>query len=184
MSTRRTLIDFSSLNANLERSSERVQEAVQEAAADIAPADDMERARLMAAFNNAIGQLKEENKEPGVMSSAENALAARIQTYLVEQALQSPGEKGDVVPVGSNADEVKFDNHDVLGWLPTGLRAIFRATPFPWRAPNPTAEAFGDKGRVALFSDWGTGLYGAPAIADSIKKEDPGFQLILHLGDI
>lgn len=184
MSTRRTLIDFSSLNGSLERAAERVQEAVQEAAADIAPADDLERARLMAAFNNAIGKLKEENKEPGVMSSAENGLAARIQTYLVEQALQNPGVKGDIVPVASNADEVKFDNHDVLGWLPTGLRLIFRAKPFGWRQPIPTAEAIGDKARVALFSDWGTGLYGAPAIADSIKKEEPGFQLIMHLGDI
>ena len=62
MDIRTTLIDFESLQANLERNAERVQESVQEAAQQVSPEDAMERARLMAAFNNAIGRLKDENK--------------------------------------------------------------------------------------------------------------------------
>jgi hypothetical protein len=34
-----------------------------------------------------------------------------------------------------------------------------------------------------MAGDWGTGLYGAPKIADEIKKQGP-FDLLMHLGDV
>ncbi len=180
MSVRTTILDFSSLNAALGQDMGRVKETVHEASADLTQ-DAVERARMLASFNNAIGKLREEDKGPGVLSSAENALASRLQSYLVERALT---ERPDAaIPVAGGVQEVKFDNLDVLGWLPTGLRMIFRSKPHPWISPEPIAEAMPDRFRAALFADWGTGLYGSPEISKSIAKDGRGFQLVMHLGD-
>lgn len=180
MAVRSTILDFSSLNAAMGRDMGRVQETVQSAAADISE-DAVERARMLAAFNNAIGKLREEDKGPGVLSSTDNALASRLQTYLVERAL---AEKPDaIVPVLGQVQEVKFDNLDVFGWLPTGLRILFRVKPHKFIPPKPAAEPIGDNFRIALFSDWGTGLYGAPEISRLIANDPRRFNLVMHLGD-
>jgi predicted phosphodiesterase len=127
-----------------------------------------------------MGKLREEDKGPGVLSSTENALASRLQSYFIERALtESPGA---AVPVSGEILEVKFDNLDIVGWLPAGLKALFKVKPHPWMTPAPVAEPIGNQFRVALFSDWGTGLYGAPVIRASIER-DAGFQLLMHLGD-
>jgi Calcineurin-like phosphoesterase len=180
MSTPTVLLDFSSLDAALASDSGRTVEAVQNAAADVTT-DPVERAHLVASYNTAMGKLREENKGPGIMSSAENALASRLQSYLVERAVtEAPGA---VRPTPGQVLEVKFDNLDVFGWLPTGLKTVFKTKPHPWLMPAPAAESIGDKFRVALFSDWGTGLYGAPHIATSIQTDAAGFNMMLHLGD-
>ena len=48
--------------------------------------------------------------------------------------------------------------------------------------PTPSA---GDL-RVAIAADWGTGLYGAPKIAETMRKmaEQRKFDLAMHLGDV
>jgi hypothetical protein len=35
-----------------------------------------------------------------------------------------------------------------------------------------------------LLGDWGTGMYGAPHIADAVRTDNDGFELLLHLGDV
>ena len=175
-----TILDFNSLDAALNRDVGRVHETVQ-AAASAASQNDVERARLVAAFNNAMGKLREEDKGSGILSSSENALASRLQSYFVERAL---AERPDAaVPVGGEVLEVKFDNLDIFGWLPTGLRVLFKVKPHAWISPAPIAVSIGDQVRIALFSDWGSGLYGAPRIRESIEKDARGFQIAMHLGD-
>lgn len=51
-----------------------------------------------------------------------------------------------------------------------------------WVAPPPVPQTIADNARIALFADWGTGLYGAPAIARSIEGLDR-CEVLLHLGD-
>ena len=179
MPAQTVILDFSSLDAALGKQPGRVEEAVQDAAA-IVSGDPVERAQLVASYNTAMGKLREENK-PGVMSSAENALASRLQTYLVQRAIEET--PGAVQPTPGQVLEVKFDNLDILGWLTTGLKTVFKTKPHAWLPPAPTPQAIGDKFRVALFSDWGTGLYGAPHIANAIQNDTTGFNMMMHLGD-
>ena len=116
------------------------------------------------------------------MSSAQNALASRLQSYLVERALTE--HPGAAVPQGGQVKEVKFDNLDVIGWLPVGLLRIFRPAKFNRPDPTAAAEALPDQLRLAMFSDWGSGLYGAPKIRESILGAAPAFDMVMHLGDV
>jgi hypothetical protein len=180
MSAPSVIMDFSSLDAALGSDAGRTRETVQNAAADVTE-DPVERAQMVASFNVAMGKLREENKGPGVMSSAENALASRLQSYLVQRAMaEAPGA---VQPVPGQVLEVKFDSRDIFGWLPTGLKTVLKVKPHAWIPPAPTAETIDKKFRVALFSDWGTGLYGAPHISKSIQNDATGFNMMMHLGD-
>jgi hypothetical protein len=178
MSIRTTILDYSSLSAALGKDRGRVQESVNTAAQEVA-GDPVEQAQLLAAFNNALGKLQEEDKGPGVMSSAQNGLASRMQSYLVERALtEAPGSP---VPVAGQVQEVKFDNLDVIGWLPVGLLRIFRPRKFNRPDPSGAAIPIADNLRLAMFADWGSGLYGAPKTRDSIKSAAP--DIVMHLGD-
>ncbi len=184
MDTRTTIVDSLSLHASFEANQEAVQEVGQKETEAIAPDDPLTQARMLAAFNNAIGQLKDEDKGPGVMSSAQNAVASRLQSMMVEAALGGEGGETFGLKLKQAMDtlEVKFDNFDWIGWIPVGLKKAFPPKPFPFRDPHPAAEPVADKLRVAVFGDWGSGLYGAQPIATAIKS-DPNYQLVLHLGD-
>src|SRR5262249_39644954 len=52
------------------------------------------------------------------------------------------------------------------------------------RPPDTEAKAFPDESRIAILGDWGTGLYGAPVMAETVEKDTDGFALLLHLGDV
>jgi len=179
---RNTIIDFKSLKASLDKDEGRKQESVQGAAQEVAPGDALEQARLIAAYNNAMGRLEEEDKGTAMMSSSENALASRIQSYLVERALEEGGDT-DFAPAPGATNEVKFDSLDVFPWIGTGLRRLFRSGKFDFRDPDPVAAPIADQFPLAMFSDWGTGLYGAPEISTSIENAAGGFGLVMHLGD-
>ena len=182
MDVQRTIVDTVSLSQSYESNQEVVQEPSQREATQLS-ADPLECARLMAAFNNAFGLLKDDNRGPKAMSSTQNAIAARLQSAMVEAALGGDDNFGlQLKPAQANAQEVKFDNFDWLGWLPVGFKKLFPPKPFDFRQPAPAAEAIGDKFRIAVFGDWGSGLYGALPISKAIS-EDPGYQLVLHLGD-
>src|SRR5262249_61380338 len=55
-----------------------------------------------------------------------------------------------------------------------------------WVPPPTIPESIGngDGMRIGVVSDWGTGLYGAPAIAASIQADQTKFDALLHLGDV
>jgi hypothetical protein len=76
----------------------------------------------------------------------------------------------------------KLSQNDILGWV---------GSLFTWRrrqrrqpgAPPVLPATFPDNARVAFMGSWGTGMYGAPVIAQSILASSP-YDLLLHLGDI
>src|SRR5262245_48912622 len=73
---------------------------------------------------------------------------------------------------------------DVWGWFVSWFDHIDKSKWHPIvRPPDGKIETLADVGRVAMLSDWGTNLYGAPASARSIKKVG-GYELLMHLGDI
>ncbi len=167
-------------------------QAVDRAAGDASGGDPAERARLVAEWHQALADLESADQGSTVLSTPQNDLAARLQSMLAARA-SAEGKVQTVVPrarVVTDAGEseaaetvqVKFDNSDLIGWLGTGLHIIFKREPHPFLPPPAAPEPIPDTAKIAMFSDWGTGLYGAPIIADTIRKL-PQCDVVLHLGD-
>ena len=127
-----------------------------------------------------------------IMHTPQNEMAARLQTFLVKQATAA-GKVGTLQPaqtVQTPAGEsstpgvlfVKFDNLDLVGWLSMAPELIFKPPKAAWLDPPAVPEPIPDDARIAVFGDWGTGLYGAPVIAQSIGGLDR-CDVVLHVGD-
>jgi calcineurin-like phosphoesterase family protein len=169
-----------------------VHETVDRAANDAAGGNSEERARLIAEWHDALAAMEDADQGPAVLSAPRSDLASRVQTLLASRALEA-GKVQTVVPSATvvldtsetTAEEtvqVKFDNNDLIGWLGAGLKILFKPKKNPFLPPPDVPESIPDDARIAMFSDWGTGLYGAPIIRDTIKKL-PRCDIVLHLGD-
>jgi len=140
------------------------------------------RARL----SQALAALEKQQHAEGVLASAQDPVASLMQSFLVENP---PGGivKGNPILTGPVAmTEVKYDEHDILGWIGSFFTWWRKIRPQSWLGPPPVPDSIGDgeSMRVGLVSDWGTGLYGAPAIAASITADPKPFDMLLHLGDV
>ena len=166
-------------------------EAVDKSASSVAE-DPQEQARLVAAFTNGMGALEEADTGSAVMSTAQNGIASRLQSLIVEQATEQ-GKVQQLQParqIVSDGDtltlpellEVKFDSGDWLGWIGMAGLLLFKPKKSPWQAPPTTAITIADDTVIAVFADWGTGLYGAPPISNQIAKMGR-CDVVLHLGD-
>jgi len=115
----------------------------------------------------------------GVMATIPDPLVANLQTFMA--TVMGPAE--DRLSESRNGTlEAKFDSHDILGWAGSFFTWWQKLSAFEWRTPG-SPQVFPDACRLALFGDWGTGLYGAPECANSIAK-DGRYNLVLHLGDV
>ena len=52
------------------------------------------------------------------------------------------------------------------------------------RPASPVPDALPEVARAAIVGDWGTGMYGAPAIARAIRDDPDPFAVLMHLGDV
>ena len=96
---------------------------------------------------------------------------------------QAKGGKVKLQKARSGGYEVKFDPKDYTGWAGsffTWWRGIKKPH---WVNPGPPGK-IADDFRIAILGDWGTGLYGAPMCAESIARTSPGYNMVLHLGDV
>ena len=169
-----------------------VHDTVDQAADAAANGNSQERARLVAEWNEAVAAMEDADQGSTVLSAPRSDLASRVQTLLASRALEE-GKVQTVVPsrtvtldtsetISEETVQVKFDNNDLIGWLGTGLRILFKPPKHPFLAPPEVPDAIPDDAKIALFSDWGTGLYGAPIIRETIKQL-PRCDIVLHLGD-
>ncbi len=141
-----------------------------------------ELAGFYAEFSEAL-QIFEENAaegEPEVMSSPQNRIAALLQSMLAEEgegsALNAPLAQGGL--------EVKFDKKDWWGWFKSLFKWVKKEEFHPLIRPSShRPEPLGNQARLAINSDWGTNLYGAPVIGDTLEAEG-GFDVVMHLGDV
>jgi hypothetical protein len=157
-----------------------------EAASDVRPrgpekreptADELaELARALQLIEEM--QLKNGHRR-GILTTAPDELVSNLQTYMA--TVMAPAE-GRFEQSANGTLEAKFDSHDFLGWAASFFTWWRKLNPFDWRATTST-ESLGANARVAIFGDWGTGLYGAPACAKSIEA-DGKYDLVLHLGDV
>jgi hypothetical protein len=139
-----------------------------------------------ALLSQALSSLEKQQHAEGVLASSQDPVASLMQSFLVENP---PGGivKGDPVVTGPMAmTEVKYDEHDVLGWIGSFFSWWRQIRKQDWKAPPATPEAIGngDFMRIGVISDWGSGLYGAPVISQSIQKDPVRFDALLHLGDV
>jgi hypothetical protein len=131
----------------------------------------------VAELSRVLQLLEASQGRPGVMTTVPDELAANLQTFMTLQAQQ----KGCLAESANHTLEVKFDEHDILGWAGSFFTWWRKLAPFTWQTPGapvtlPTSF------RVALFGDWATGLYGAPVCAQSIQASGR-YGLVMHLGD-
>lgn len=139
-----------------------------------------ESARMLAGFAAALKSLEAADRNPGVLIAPDHKVASLLLSFLAERA----NEKGEfqVAPMGSK--EAKFDSRDWLGWAGIFFKSWRKIRPHDFLPAAAAPDALGDKIRVALLGDWGTGLYGAPVCARAIAQDPKGYGLAVHLGDV
>lgn len=90
----------------------------------------------------------------------------------------------------SGAQEVQFGTGfaggDWWGWISSLKDWVHRSNAHEIVRPAATAEALTGDITLAMTADWATGLYGAPRIAETIRRmgADRQFDLLMHLGDV
>lgn len=154
-----------------------------EAVADTGAGDlagDARWAAFVASLPEAMEVMEAEERHPDVLTTPENRTASLLQQFLAEAAADS----GKLVDVGLGAREVKFDNHDVLGWAGSVSTWLAKLDKRPFLAPPAQTEPLPARCRVGVLGDWGSGLYGAPVIARTIASDVEPYDLLLHLGDV
>ncbi|MBN8987926.1 MAG: metallophosphoesterase [Rhizobiales bacterium] len=156
---------------------------IEEVAASDDGMSDVEKAAIFAGLGNTIDKLRRAQKAAGakVLSTPNDARAARLQSLIAS------GEAAKLLlqPLASGGFEALFDTDDWSGWATV---AWARLTHF-WKHPLPVPgtvipEPLAERARVGLLGDWGTGMYGAPYIAEAVRTDSNGFELLLHLGDV
>jgi len=146
-------------------------------------ASPLEKATVMAAIGNVLNELRQAEAQQGalVLTSPHHAAACRLQSLIAS------GEYGklNLSPLPSGGLEAQFDTQDWFGWATVAWSKLKHLIPHPMQVPKTArADPFPDTARIALLGDWGSGLYGAPLIAEAIRNDPDGFALLLHLGDV
>lgn len=140
-----------------------------------------ELAGFYAEFSEALQIFEENAVETGseVMTSPQNRIAALLQSLLAEK-----GEGSTLTPLAQGGLEVKFDKMDWWGWFKSLFTWVKKEEFHPLLRPSShDPEPLGNQARLAIFGDWGTNLYGAPVIADTLHQE-ANFDVVMHLGDV
>jgi predicted phosphodiesterase len=134
-------------------------------------------------YYQIMERLRQETKNTGsnVMITVQDREASIVQSEMARQA--SAGRA-----LGAGGQEAKFGTGlrggDWFGWMRSLFDHVDRRHAHPMMRPTTTkAEPIPDVATIAMTADWGTGLYGAPKIAEQIKKIG-NYELLMHLGDI
>jgi hypothetical protein len=162
------------------------QEAVgnlQEVANADTGATPVEKAAVMAAMGHVLRQLQRAERDAGalVLTTAQDGPASRLQSMI------AAGEGGalSLEPLASGGLEAKFDTSDWFGWATVAWAKLRHPHKHPIARPaSAVPDPLPDTARVAIVGDWGTGMYGAPAIAQAIRNDADPFAVLMHLGDV
>jgi len=200
MAIGQTVVPYAAFQEAYQSNPDQLHSAVLAAAAQAAGGDPDQQQRMVAAWHNAIGVLSQDAKPVlkkgaqgnAILHTPQNALASRLQTLLLKQATAAGQVQTEQppqaiqIPTGNSFSlgvlSVKFDNADLIGWLQMAPELIFKPPKAAWIDPPPVPQVIPDNARIAVFADWGTGLYGAPAIKSCIEGLDR-CDVVLHLGD-
>jgi predicted phosphodiesterase len=126
-------------------------------------------------------QAETAKSSPNVLVTVQDRDASMMQSAMAEES-----EAGAALSAGGVEAQfgTGFSGGDLVRWTLSVLDHIDKSEWHPIvRPPDGKIETLADVGRVAMLSDWGTNLYGAPKSAGSIR-ETGGYELLMHLGDI
>ena len=145
------------------------------------PGSEVERALTIIRFTRALGRIAAETDEsdPDVLVTVTDRDASLLQSRIAEE-----GTTAEALEPGGF--EVKFGPglEDPWGWATSlidhiaGIRRHALETP-----PDGSVETLPAQARIALASDWGSGMYGAPVTARTIAAQGP-WDVAMHLGDV
>jgi len=144
--------------------------------------NDREAAAQIASFNAALKAIEDADTGDNVMSSPQHRLGSLLQTFLAEQA--EKGNKTIMLNAANNEREAKFDSKDLGGWIGSFFTWWKKLFPQAWLTPPTQPTVIKGPVRLGVVADWGTGLYGAPVIANTLANDSEGFDIYLHLGDV
>lgn len=147
---------------------------------DEPPATDEEAAELFENLTRAMKILEAAQRDSGVLAAPDDQFTSLLQSHLAELSLQA----GRVEAAPGGGLEAKFDEKDVLGWAKSLFTWVKKLKPHKWQIAPPVPDQIPNSVRIAILGDWGTGLYGAPACAQSIESDPKDYGLLLHLGDV
>lgn len=140
-----------------------------------------QQAAIMARIGNALQKMEDSEDQDGgptVLTTPQDELASRMQASLAEYG------RG-FTPLGPGGQELKFDTiTDPFGWAWSWLSEWNADHHDIVRPASDDPDPIKNDLRVALVGDWGTGLYGAPVISQTISGQCGSFDMIMHLGDV
>lgn len=159
----------------------------QSEAADALPEAQTPEARLkQAKYDQIMQRLQQAADEAAsdVMVTVQDREVSLAQSRIAEQSSASR-------PLASGGQEVQFgtglSGGDWLRWMWSLTDWVDRkeAHPLPRPKAAQAEELTGDL-VVGMAADWGTGLYGAPRIAEAMRSmaATRKFDLLMHLGDV
>jgi hypothetical protein len=122
-----------------------------------------------------IERVVDPNRE--VVTSIENPDASIVQSWVEERGAPTPSRRW-----WQFSD--KFGPQDWFGWAGSIFSWTDRQSRNPMLRPSGvTFEPLPNTARVGVVGNFGTGLYGASVIAETIRR-DPHYDLLLHLGGV
>ena len=144
-----------------------------------------DRLRL-ARYQQIVRRVRQETKAVGddVMVTVPDREVSLAQSKLAEEneAQRALAAGGQEVKFGTGAH-----GGDIWGWFKSLFDHVDQSQAHAMVRPADTSvETLPDDAIVAIAADWGTGMYGAPDIADAIRKQSATrkFDLLMHLGDV
>lgn len=160
--------------------------AQSEAAEALPEAQTPEAQLKLAHYNQIMERLQQAADEVGsdVMITVQDREVSLAQSKIAEQSTESR-------PLASGGREAQFgtglSGGDWLRWMWSVTDWVDRKEAHPIIRPTVAqAETLTGDVTVAMAADWGTGLYGAPRIAEAMRKMAAArkFDLLMHLGDV
>lgn len=176
------IVSFRGLRDAFQASYAKLEDTLTSSGYEIATAEEdaVDIAGRITELSEALQAIESSERHPGVMVSVRHQAASLLQTYLAQQEI-SPEKLREAE---SGGYEAQFDPNDWFGWAGSFFTWWKKINPHKFLDAGPIPETIGNSVRVALLSDWGTGLYGAPVCANSIAQDASGFGLVMHLGDV
>ncbi len=149
-------------------------------ASEIVSDSDTTKAEAIALLSDAMATLERTERDSDVLATVDDRMASLVQTFLARQSGRELKWPGDNV----KGYEAKFDSTDVLGWAGSLVDWVKGLKKHEFIVDNSPPQPFPNSARIAVLSDWGTGMYGGPVCAKSIEMDTQKFNLLLHLGDV
>jgi calcineurin-like phosphoesterase family protein len=157
-----------------------------EAAESLPEAQTAEAQLKQAQYDQIMQRLQQATDDVGsdVMITVQDRAVSLAQSKIAEQATATK-------QLASGGQEAQFgtglSGGDWFRWIWSLTDWVDRTDAHPILRPSVAqADTLTGDFTVAMTADWGTGLYGAPKIADAIRTMAASrkFDILMHLGDV